>query len=187
MEKMQLKFSKKLNVTIPFQGFEVSVIPIIGLEDQKSIRNIYMESLFINGKNEQWDEQFAEFMFRRAVLTFNTNIDMDSIKDIDKIDDLVWGELYEKIMDTILNYYDVRNGIIVSMENEIKKMQNENSIVNIISEFIDKSKPFIDNFLNMKPEDFEKMKSEASEIIEKTKSEPIASVLSDMKLSLIHI
>jgi len=35
--------------------------------------------------------------------------------------------------------------------------------------------------MNMKPEDFEKMKTEANELIEKTKSEPIASVLADMK------
>lgn len=181
MEKIQLKFSKKSNIPITFFGTEISVNPIIRIDEQQTLRNIYIESLFREGRDKQWDEQFAEFMFRRGILGLKTNIDIDSIKEIEEIDELIWGEFYEKIIDTISNYYDVHNGVVLSMENEIRRMEIENNIGSIISGILEKVKPIIDTLTNMKPEDFEKMKTEANELIEKTKSEPIASVLADMK------
>jgi len=89
MEKIKLKFSKKSNIPITFFGTEISVNPIIKIEEQRTLRNIFIESLFRQGRDEQWDEQFAEFMFRRGILGLKTNIDIDSIKDVEEIDELV--------------------------------------------------------------------------------------------------
>ncbi len=187
MDKIELKFSKKSNIPFTFSGVEILVSPIIGVQEQSDIRDVYFSALFNNGKNNPTDEQFAEFMLRREILHLKTNInislvDGDSEKEkLEKLDELVWGELYEKVVSCISNYNDFRDSIALSAENEIKRVSNESSIGNIISELIEKVKPIIDNFSNMKPEDFEKMKSEANEIVEKIKEEPIASVLSDMK------
>lgn len=187
MDKIELKFSKKSNIPFTFSGMEILVSPIIGLQEQSSIRNVYISALFNNGKNNPRDEQFAEFMLRREVLSLKTNINVLSVDGISeseyisKLDELVWGELYEKVVSFISNYDDFRDSIALSAKNEIERVSNESSIGNVVSELIEKVKPIIDNFSNMKPEDFEKMKSEATEIVEKIKEEPIASVLSDMK------
>lgn len=187
MDKIELKFSKKSNIPFTFSGMEILVNPIIGLQEQSSIRNAYISALFNNGKNSPRDEQFAEFMLRREVLSLKTNINVLSVDGlseseyISKLDELVWGELYEKVVSCISNYNDFRDSVNLSAENEIERISNESSIGNVISELIEKVKPIIDNFSNMRPEDFEKMKSEATEIVEKIKQEPIASVLSDMK------
>ena len=187
MDKIELKFSKKSNIPFTFSGMEILVSPIIGIQEQSDIRSVYISALFNNGKNNPTDEQFAEFMLRREILSLKTNINVLSMdgasekEQLEKLDELVWGELYEKVVSCISNYNDFRDSIALSAENEIKRVSNESSIGNIISELIEKVKPIIDNFSNMKPEDFEKMKSEATEIVEKIKEEPIASVLSDMK------
>lgn len=187
MDKIKLKFSKKSNIPFTFSGMEVLVNPIIGLQEQSSIRNVYISALFNNGKNSPRDEQFAEFMLRREVISLKTNIDILSTEGLSEsdyistIDELVWGDFYEKVVSCISNYYDFRDSIALSAKNEIERISNESSIGGIVSELIEKVKPIIDNFSNMKPEDFEKMKSEAGEIVEKIKEEPIASVLSDMK------
>jgi len=181
MDKIKLKFSKKSNVPFTFSGMEVIVNPIIGIEEQASLRNVYISALFNKGKNNSWDEQFAEFMLRREILSIKTNIEIVEIKDVGEIDQLVWGELYEKVISFIYNYNTFHDNLIVSAKNEIKRFSIESSIGNVVSELIEKVKPIIENFSNIKPEDFEKMKSEATEIVEKIKEEPIASVLSDMK------
>ncbi len=181
MDKIKLKFSKKSNIPFTFSGMEVVVNPIIGIEEQATLRNVYISALFNKGKNNSWDEQFAEFMLRREILSLKTNIEIVEIKDVGEIDQLVWGELYEKVVSCISHYGDFHDGLILSAKNEIQRLSIESSIGNVISELIEKVKPIIDNFSNMKPEDFEKMKSEATEIVEKIKEEPIASVLSDMK------
>ena len=181
MDKIKLKFSKKSNTPFTFSGMEVVVNPIIGIEEQASLRNVYISALFNKGKNNSWDEQFAEFMLRREILSLKTNIEIVEIKDVGEIDQLVWGELYEKVVSCISHYGDFHDSLILSAKNEIQRLSIESSIGNVISELIEKVKPIIDNFSNMKPEDFEKMKSEATEIVEKIKEEPIASVLSDMK------
>lgn len=186
MDKIKLKFSKKSDIPFTFSGMEVIVNPIIGLQEQSSIRNVYISALFNNGKNNPRDEQFAEFMLRREILSLKTNIDVISTEGlseseyISKVDEMVWGELYEKVVSFIVNYSDFRDSISLSAENEIERISNESSIGNIVSELIEKVKPIIENFSNIKPEDFEKMKSEATEIVEKIKEEPIASVISDM-------
>lgn len=181
MDKIELKFSKKSNIPFTFSGMEIIVNPIIGVQEQSDIRNVYISALFNKGKQSSWDEQFAEFMMRREILSLKTNIDISSIKDVSEIDQLVWGECYEKVVSLIYNYEVFYESIQLSAKNEIEKISIESSIGNIISELIEKVKPIIDNFSNMKPEDFEKMKSEANEIVEKIKEEPIVSVLSDMK------
>ena len=181
MDKIELKFSKKSYIPFTFSGMEIIVNPIIGVQEQSDIRNVYISALFNKGKQSSWDEQFAEFMMRREILSLKTNIDISSIKDVSEIDQLVWGECYEKVVSLIYNYEVFYESIQLSAKNEIEKISIESSIGNIISELIEKVKPIIDNFSNMKPEDFEKMKSEANEIVEKIKEEPIASVLSDMK------
>lgn len=187
MEKIELKFSKKSNIPFTFSGMEILVNPIIGLQEQSSIRNVYISALFNNGKNNPRDEQFAEFMLRREVLSLKTNINVLSVDGlseseyISKLDELLWGELYEKVVSFISNYRDFRDSVTLSAKNEIERISNESSIGNVVSELIERVKPIIDNFSNMKTEDFEKMKSEANEIVEKIKEEPIVSVLSDMK------
>jgi len=187
MEKIELKFSKKSNVPFTFSGMEILVSPIIGVQEQSDIRNVYISALFNNGKNNPTDEQFAEFMLRREILNIKTNINVFSVEGVsekeqlERLDELVWGELYEKVVSCISNYDDFRDSVTLSAKNEIERISRESSIGNVISELIEKVKPIIDNFSNMKPEDFEKMKSEATEIVEKIKEEPIASVLSDMK------
>ncbi len=187
MDKIELKFSKKSNIPFTFSGMEILVSPIIGLQEQSDIRSVYISALFNNGKNNPTDEQFAEFMLRREILSLKTNINvlfMEGISEkeqLEKLDELVWGELYEKVVSCISNYDDFYDSVVLSAENEIKRVSNESSIGNIVSELIEKVKPIVDNFSNMKTEDFEKMKSEATDIVEKIKEEPIASVLSDMK------
>ena len=181
MDKIKLKFSKKSNVPFTFSGMEVVVNPIIGIEEQANLRNVYISALFNKGKNNSWDEQFAEFMLRREILSLKTNIEIVEIKDVEEIDQLVWGELYEKVISFISNYDTFHDSLILSSKNEIQRLYIESSIGNVVSELIEKVKPIIENFSNMKPEDFEKMKSEATEIVEKIKEEPVASVLSDMK------
>lgn len=187
MEKIKLKFSKKSDIPFTFSGMEILVNPTIGIQEQSDIRNVYLSALFNNGKHNPTDEQFAEFMLRREVLSLKTNVDVLSTdglsekEQLERLDELVWGELYEKVVSCISNYDDFRDSVALSAKNEIERISNESSIGNIVSELIEKVKPIIDNFSNMKPEDFEKMKSEATKIVEKIKEEPIASVLSDMK------
>jgi len=181
MDKIKLKFSKKSNIPFTFSGMEIIVSPIIGIEEQANLRNVYISALFNKGKDNSWDEQFAEFMLRREILSLKTNIEIVEIKDVGEIDQLVWGELYEKVISFISNYDTFHDSLILSSKNEIQRFSIESSIGNVVSELIEKVKPIIDNLSNMKPEDFEKMKSEATEIVEKIKEEPIVSVLSDMK------
>ena len=120
-------------------------------------------------------------MNRNKILSLKTNIEIVEIKDVEEIDQLVWGELYEKVISFISNYGTFHDSLILSAKNEIQRLSIKSSIGNVVSELIEKVKPIIENFSNMKPEDFEKMKSEAGDLVEKIKEEPIASVLSDMK------
>jgi hypothetical protein len=181
MEKTKLKFSKKSNVPFTYSGFEISVQPIIGIEDQRKLRDIYIESFFNEGRDGRWDESFAEFMFRRAVISLKTNIEIESIQDVQELDEMIWGELYEKISSSISNYSQAHASVKKSSENEVKRMDVESGIGKVISGLFEKIKPFIDSVLEMKPEDLEKMKSEANDLVSKIQSEPIASVISDMK------
>lgn len=180
MDKIKLKFSKKSNVEVSYFGETISVNPIIKISEQSLLRETYLESLFKDGKEGIWDEQFAEFMFRREILRSKTNIDIDSIVEVDDVDSLIWGEFYEKVSSAIINYKEVESLIHFTLANILKKMAIENSSGFLISGLISKFKPFLDEMMNMKPEDLDKLRASASELIDKAKQEPISSILSDM-------
>lgn len=182
MEKVKIKISKKKDVELSFFGETIFVNPIIRIvneekiEEQTRLKVIYIESLI---RDNLWDVNFAEFMFRRELLKLKTNIDIESLS-IEDLDEVVWGEFYQKVSSSIINYEEVKNSILLSVSHLIEKMKIDSGVGNIITALINKFEPFINEISSMKVEDFEKLKASLLEAVEKVKEEPMASILSDM-------
>lgn len=167
MDKIILKFPKKSEVEVFFLGGKVLVNPIIGIEEQKVLRAVYLNSFFKDGKQEEWDEPFASFMFRREVLKQKTNIDIDSIKDLEEIDSLIWGEFYDKVSSAIVNYEEVKKIIELSSVNEIKRIEMRSGLGYVLGDLLEKLKPIMDEISKITPEDFAEIKNSISKFSER--------------------
>ncbi len=180
MDKVKIKFSKKSDVEVNYFGEVVKVNPVISLAEQKMLRDVYVESFFKDGVEESWDEQFAQFMLRREVLNIKTNLDLEDLT-IEDLDNLIWGEFYDKVASSIVNYQDVTSGVLKSISNIIRRIEMKSNIGYLVKDLFDKVLPVIENFKNFKPEDIDKLKETASEMIEKMKTSPISEIISDEK------
>lgn len=176
MEKKKIKISKRTEIQTPFFGEYIEVNPVIKISEQKILRETYFNSLFKNNSLEI-DEQFGEFMLRRGLLNEKTNIDIESITDLDEIDEIIWGDFYKTVTSSIINYSEFRESLKLSLENKLKIMQIENSAGYQVGKVIEKFSPMIDEFSSTKLED---LKSIAEILSQTVKEEPVASVIADM-------
>jgi len=180
MEKIKITTIKKADIELPYSGSVVLVNPVIKIEEQGLLRNVYIQSFFKDGKEGEWDEQFAEFMFRRQVLESKTNIDV-TLLTIEECDEIIWGAFYDKVKSAIVNYNEVRLSINSTISNLVKKIEIENSAGFLLKGLMEKLSGFLDEIKNLTPEDIEKLKQSAQDIMDKVKQEPMASVLMDAK------
>ena len=180
MEKIEVKIDKT-ETSFSFAGYKIKVNPIIEISNMGMLRDFYLSSLFKKGIDSEWDEQLAEFMFRRGVLDLQTNIELTKFSKIEELDILVWGELYKEVSSRIINYLDVYNSVKSSVEHEVEKYKISNSTGKVLSGIISYLSGVLEEFKNVKPEDIEKMKKEASSLLEQIKESPISEVLSEVK------
>lgn len=177
MDKIKVKISKKLDSQMNLNGSDIFVNPIISIDEQSKIRNACSASFF--GKDGKWEEYLFEITFRYAILDLKTNIDFSNIGD-EELDILIWGEFYDRVSSSILNYRDVYNSVSWSISNEIKKFENQNSLVGILNQVVEKIMPIIEQLKDISPENLEEMKSVANTLIENMKQEPVAKIIDDM-------
>jgi hypothetical protein len=181
MEKIKVKTLEKKDIELSYFGESIFINQIIKIAEQQRLREVYLEAFFKNGKEKEWDEQFANFMFRREILKLKTNIDIESIEDTDAVDILIWGKFYDEVKSSIVNYQEVENVVFFSLSNIVRRMEIETSAGYLLKELISKFSPMLEELSNLTPESFEKLKSSSNELIEKIKDEPVvASILNDM-------
>jgi len=183
MEKVEMILSSK-TVQIEYAGKVIEVNPIIGVAVASFLRNVYITYIFKNGKEEEWDEALAEFLFRKEILANQTNINFEKFTggdSVSQVDLLVWGKLYEQVSSAILNYEIVHNTALLAVEHEIEKYKIELSTGKSISGLMEYVSGMMNEFKNLKPEDIEKMKTEATGLIEQMKQSPVANVLGESK------
>lgn len=178
MEKIEVKTVVK-NISFEYGLNTIEVNPIIGIQSMDTLKNTYLTALF--KEDGEWDEQLAEFLFRRGVISLQTNIDIEKVTEIPEVDNLVWGKLYKEIVSHIYNYEDVYKSIMLSVSNKVEKYKIEKSTGKVLEGIIAYVTEIIDGFKNLKPEDIEKMKTEASGLMEQMKQSPIANILNDTK------
>jgi len=178
-EKIKIKVSKRSNAIVNFFGREIIVNPIITIPEQKNILSTAFNSMFSEGKKGIWDEYFFEVSFRYGVLSFKTNIDLSEMRD-DDLGEIMWGEFYDKVSSSIINYKEVKDSIYLSLNNEIKRYAVDNSISGIVNSLVEKVLPILEQFKDISPEKLDEFKNMANDIIEKIKQEPITSVIGDM-------
>lgn len=179
MNKITLKFSKKSDVELSYFGESVLVNPIIKITEQQQLRAIFIASLFKDGEGSNWDEQFAEFMFRREILNLKTNINIESIGNAEDVDELIWGDFFEKIKQTIVNYYDVRNSLDDTVAHIIKRIAIDNGSGILLKSLVEKATGFITQLSSLQPEDFEKLTNTTGKLLGQIQREPMASIISD--------
>jgi hypothetical protein len=182
MDKIKVKVSKRSNVQVSFFGVEVLVNPMITIPEQRSIQKTALTSMFTMFSGdmlEKWDEYIFEFSMRYAILNLKTNIDFSEMED-DELNEILWGEFYEKVSSVIINYDEVVDAIYYSLDNEIRRYEVGNSLSGVLNSLVEKVLPLIERFKNISPEELEKLKTEANEMIEKIKEAPVAGVLADM-------
>jgi hypothetical protein len=160
--------------------YKIEVNPIIGIENMNLIKISYLDTLF--GNENDWDEQFAEFVLRMEILSKQTNIDVASFKKADGLDPFIWGKLYDDVCEKILNYNIFRETLSKSVKNEVEKYKVKYSTGKVIEKFIGMLSGMLDKYKDIKPEDLDKIKSEASSLVEQLKQSPIANVLGEAKM-----
>ena len=178
MDKIKLKVVKRPDIRLNFFGSEIVVSPIISIDEQKKIKNACFNSMFDNGG--EWDEYLFDFSFRYGILSIKTNIDFSDIED-SELEEIIWGEYYEKVSSSIVNYRDVLDSVNFSLSNEIKNLENKKSLNGILNKLVEMVLPMVEQFKNISPEEIEKLKGSVGEILEKVKSEPtVMTAISDM-------
>lgn len=181
MEKVKLEVSQRPDVIIQYSGKNISVNPVIKISEQKEMRDVYLVSMFNKGETNESDESFAEYMLRREILKVKVGIDVDS-ETLDNIDELVWGDFYEKVVSNIVNYKEFRNILSLSLENKLKLISLKNSSGYLMKGLFEKVNPIINTFSEMAQGDLDSLKKTMLEIVEEIKKEPIASVVRESSI-----
>jgi hypothetical protein len=144
MDKIKVNLISEPVVKFEFQGQSIEVVPYITLENKIIFYTNYVNSLFENKNDGEFDPISyieAEYSLILGVVDKCTNVDITSAK----IDDIVNSGLWDKIIDRIENYFEVYEDI----RGIIARIDHKKSIGNVIDGFANKLNMFLDNLSKM--------------------------------------
>jgi RNAse (barnase) inhibitor barstar len=185
MEKKVLQFGKFEVRTIDIDGTEVEVMPFLTMEDELALINMYVKNHFFpeinNTEKSDWAYWDAERALKLGVIDLKTSIQIEGTE----FENFFYSpNIWEKITDSINNYWDFRE-ILDQTVNDIKKqLAMKNSVGAKLDSLFDKIEVLLnslqESMANLNPEMLDKLKETGSALIDKLSENPIAKeVLAD--------
>lgn len=179
MSKVKLIFGSTSDKIIDYQGTKIEVKPTLSIATQAFLITEYIKDYFntendlISGLANNFIQ--AEYNLQSYIFQLNTNIDMDDFDQEFYVD----SSLREKVYETISNYWDFRERLSRSIKDIEEKNKLEHSVGWVLSSLSDKLSYFMDKMSLITPEELEKIRATAGELIEKMNE---SSVIGDLKV-----
>ena len=144
MEKIKITLNSQTVEKFEFQGQNIEVLPYVSLEDKIILYTNYIDSLFQDKKEGDFDcinYIEAEYSLILGIVDKNTNVDINSVK----VDDILNSGLWGKILYHIRNYFEIRNDV----DELVHRMDERKSVGNVLDNLANKVNLFLDNISKM--------------------------------------
>jgi hypothetical protein len=177
MEKKVVEFSAPKDVLVKVKGLEIMVKPYLDLGEQTGLIESYVETYFNSEKRnvpaDKYDVFAAENTLRLAIIDFCSDIKIEGA-----FENLYYDtEIYKAIRKEILNYHDFRSALDETVRNIKEQKAMEASVGTMIDIVAKKVTIALDQLsqtiANLKPEDVEKMKVAANDLIKQINETPL--------------
>jgi hypothetical protein len=120
MTKLDIKLVSESIIKLDFQKHDIEINPYISLESKYTLLNNYLQTV----NNPEYDNIRkyieSEYALKLGIVELQTNIDIHKIT----IDAIINSGLYEKIVSSIKNFYELRDDIdaVVKRDNDSKSV-----------------------------------------------------------------
>jgi hypothetical protein len=171
MDKVEIGFKERKWKTIPFDD-KILVKPYISAHDQLILISIYLNELFANSNDPEYNHSRAESAMVAYILDKQTNIKLYNDEESEAIVDMDiifenWN-LYEQVEKAIINMADFKRRLFRAVEERKEQMRLEMSLPSTIRNVSNKILEFLDGLkdLDLSDEGLSKLKDTAKEISE---------------------
>jgi hypothetical protein len=177
MDKVKLKFEMGEPKKVTYKGIEIQVNPLLTLAQQAYIIDQYTKEYF--GKKNpaielsEYDYLQAECALKNYIFQVATNIDIEDLDNDLYIDDELWTD----ISDSIENYNEFHNSLIIIIKDIKEQKRLDKSIGTVVENLVDKVYSAIEKLENLNGEEIDKAREAGLEMIKQLKD---SSILNDV-------